>query len=274
METTIFDEHEVLSNYNQIYSSPYFTGYECDASILENLNTLNIDPIDTELYNKLYSINEKDLKNKDNVYKKFDIICYDPKLFPINYQDIHEIQVLYDMYMNNIDLNHLTIVLNIQIIEEPDEIFEHYIKTNLLTSPKVKESNNIISKWLVTKDVLSKNENPRIPHIPKSKLEEEIPNYLALQLLPEKDLTTIINQINKDYSIKYEKQYKDHIKAKLERKPRKKKNQEDQEEEQEIIKFTDAQIDAARNKKCYLGFDSNFEWLSIINEKAKKIIFN
>jgi len=264
------NQNEVLENYKQIYSSEIYSGYECDISIVEYIKFLKIDEIDSEIYNKVY----EQFKNKLNkpLTLKYNIACYDPDLYCLNYKDMHEIQVLYDIYMNNSDMSNLIIIIFVEQITEQYNLIEDYINNNQFVSPKINDTNNYLIKYLKSKNAISRNEKALKPNITKSKLEEEISKYKYYELIPQESLEKILNVLNVDFSKKYEQSYKQQLKAKAEgiRKP-KKKIQESEEEETTIIKDDD--INRARDNKFYLGLDTSFEWMSLMNEKARQIIF-
>jgi hypothetical protein len=78
--------------------------------------------------------------------------------------------------------------------------------------------------------------------------------------------------MNKQCGVKYNKAYKDWQNRPRRRKTKKEKEEEDDEEETKPI--TMAQIEKAKEKNCFFGFDTKFEWLAELDNKAKKIIFS
>lgn len=263
------NENEILINYTQIFSSQYYSGYECDASILEHIKFLKIDEIDEEIYNNIFS----DFTKKIPTYIKFYIFCYDPDLYCIDYKSMHEIQVLYDMYMNDVDLSNLTIMIFVEQVTEQQNLLDEYIKCNNIISPKLRETKNYLLSYLKSKNVISQNEKALKPNISKLKLIEEMERYKYYKYISYENLENILRELNISFYKKYEQIFKEQVKAKIDgiRKSRKKKDDIDNEEETTIVK--DGDINRARDKKFYLGLDITYEWMSLMEEKARQIIF-
>jgi hypothetical protein len=256
--------NEVLEGYTQLSSNKYYTTYECDISIVEHLKFLKIDEINTELYNKYYA------KENKSIYYFNDIINYNPDLYVLNYLDMHIIQSLYDKYMSEEDLSNIQIILNVRNLYEQDDIIKSYEEINQLISPNMKINKNCVYKWLDQKTVISKSDEVRKPNIPKSRLEEELINCNFLKYLSESDINMLLTNLNKQCGVKYNKAYKE-----WQNRPRRRKNKKDEEEEEEESKpITMAQIEKAKEKNCFFGFDTKFEWLFELDNKAKQIIFS
>lgn len=258
--------NEVLEGYTQLSTNKYYTTYECDISIVEHLKFLKIDEINTDLYNTYYT---KKIKSE---YYFNNIINYNPDLYVSNYLDMHIIQSLYDKYMSEQDLSSIKIILNVKNMYEQDDIIKLYEETNFMVSPNIKNDKNHVYKWFEQKSILSKSEEVRKPNIPKAKLEEEISNCNFLRYLSESDISMLLTNMNKQCGVKYNKAYKDWQNRPRRRKTKKEKEEEDDEEDTKPI--TMAQIEKAKEKNCFFGFDTKFEWLAELDNKAKKIIFS
>jgi hypothetical protein len=258
-------DNEVLGEHTELSRNMYSITYECDISIVEHLKFLKIDELDSDLYKKY---NEKPIKT---IYHFGPIINYNPELYVMNYLDMHMIQCLYDKYMNEEDLTNIKIVLDVRNVEEQKDIIDLYEEINELMSPSMKSQKQYITKWLEQKSIISKKDIVRKPNIPKATLEDEIKNYNFFKYLSEADINLLLTNMNKQFGVKYTKAYKEWQNRPRRRKTKKEKEEEEDEEEKPI---TMTQIEKAKEKGCFFGFDTKFEWLSELDNKAKKIIFS
>ncbi len=153
---------------------------------------------------------------------------------------------------------------------EQNDIIKLYEEINIMMSPNMKNNKNYVFKWLEQKNVISKSDEVRKPNIPKLKLEEELINCNFLKYLLESDINMLLTNLNKQCGVKYNKAYKE-----WQNRPRRRKTKkEEDEEEVEDKPITMAQIEKAKEKNCFFGFDTKFEWLFELDNKAKQIIFS
>jgi len=249
-------QESILDNYTCINDDNVKT-YISDLSILNYINLINneVHYINKEFCTTIYNSFKKAYKEGELKFPGTLTVCnYENDLYLID--GYHRHWAIKKLWKNNDNENDMcTIKIDVIPVTSYNDIIEEYklIHTTqyCYINETIEQSTNEIIK--IMKDTYKSGKNsiiktksvrPRIPFISENDLVDSINDTKFLKLLDVEKIKNLIDQVNK----KYEKEFNaDNYDLKIQ--------------------------DSTNEFGCFLGTDPGLNWVKIIDNDARRIIF-